>query len=136
MVATSEVPVKFGESNGGSRGRGHEPPLIAQETVRSISYLRNFSAETKATLLPPQIAEHLFHSGFQFNSIQCVCIHVIDNFLSVPSSNIRCILFSCPVAWWRGGGGGGGSRSPLQFLCKFLLEVISTSNFTRFCELG
>ena len=71
-------------------GRGHEPPLIAQDTIRSISYLSNFSAETKATLLPSQVAEHLFHSGFQFNSIQCVRIHVIDrNFLSVSSSNIH-----------------------------------------------
>ena len=95
MMATYEVPVKFGEGNGRFRGRGHEPPLIAQETIRSISYLSNFSAETKATLLPSQIAEHLFHSGFefnsiQFNSIQCVCIDVIDgNFLSASSSNIH-----------------------------------------------
>ena len=51
-------------------GQGHEPPLIAQKTIRSISYLSNFSAEIKATLLPSQIAEHLFHSGFHFNSIQ------------------------------------------------------------------
>ena len=50
-------------------GQGHEPPLIAQETIRSISYSSNFSAETKAILLPSQTAEHLFHPGFQFNSI-------------------------------------------------------------------
>ena len=48
-------------------GQGHEPPLIAQETIRSLSYLSNFSAETKATLLPSQIGEHLFYSGFEFN---------------------------------------------------------------------
>ena len=69
MMAASEVPIKFGEGNGRSRGRGHEPPLIAQETTRSISYLSNFSAETRATLLPSQIAEHLFHLDFQFNLI-------------------------------------------------------------------
>ena len=67
MMAKSEVSVKLGEGNGTSRGQGHEPPLIAQETSRSISHLSNFSAETKATLLPSQIAEHLFHSGFQFD---------------------------------------------------------------------
>ena len=67
MMATSEVPVKFGGGNGRPRGQEHEPPLIAQETIRSISYLSNFSAETKPILLPSQIAEHLFHSGFQFN---------------------------------------------------------------------
>ena len=65
MMTASEVPVKFGEGSGRSRGRGHEPTLIALETMRSASYLRNFSAETKATLLPSHIAEHLFHSGFQ-----------------------------------------------------------------------
>ena len=47
-------------------GQGHEPPLIAQETIRSISYLSNFSTETKATLLPSQIAEHLFHEHLFF----------------------------------------------------------------------
>ena len=72
MMATSEVPVKFGEGNGRSRGQGHEPPFIAQETIRSISYLSNFSAEIKATFLPSQIAEHLFHSGFQFNHFNLI----------------------------------------------------------------
>ena len=102
MMATSEVPVKFGEGNGrSSGGEGMNPHFIAEETIRNISYLSNFSAETKTTLLPSQIAEHLFHSGFQFNSIPCVRIHVIDrNFLSVQHSwttgNISCILLSCP----------------------------------------
>ena len=59
--------------------RGHEPPLIAQETIRSISYLSNFLAETKATLLPSQIAEHLFHSGFQFNQINLIQYSVCRN---------------------------------------------------------
>ena len=33
MMATSEIPVKFGEGNGTSRAQGHELPLIAQETI-------------------------------------------------------------------------------------------------------
>ena len=53
-------------------GRGHEPQLIAQETIRSISYLSNFSAETKATFLSSQIAEHIFHPGFQFNQFNLI----------------------------------------------------------------
>ena len=53
-------------------GQGHEPPSIAQETIRSISYLSNFSVETKATPLSSQIAEHLFHSGFQFNQFNLI----------------------------------------------------------------
>ena len=90
MMATSEAPVKLERALADPGGQGHEPLLIAQETIRSISCLRNFPAETKATLLPSQIAEHLSHSGLQFNSVQCVLIHGIDrNFLSVPSSNIH-----------------------------------------------
>ena len=64
MMAASEVPVKFGEGSGRSRGRGHEPLLTAQETISSTSYLRNFSAETKATLLSSHIAELIFQSSF------------------------------------------------------------------------
>ena len=48
-------------------GRGHEPPLISHETIKRISYLSNFSAETTTTLLSSQIAEHLIHSGFESN---------------------------------------------------------------------
>ena len=66
------------------------PHLLHKKQLGSISYLTNFLAEIKATLLPSQTAEHLLPSGFQFNSIQYVRIHVIDrNFLSVPSSNIH-----------------------------------------------
>ena len=103
MMATSEVPVKFGEGNGRSRRGEGMRELISQETIRSIPYLSNFSAETKATFLSSQIAKHLFHLGFQFNSIQCVRMHVIDrNFLSLPSSNIHgpqaTSAVSCPLA--------------------------------------
>ena len=73
------------------QGQGHEPPLITQETIRNISYLSNFSAETKATLLGYLNVYFIqVFNLIQFNSIQCVCIHVIDrNFLSVPSSNLH-----------------------------------------------
>ena len=33
MMATSEVPVKFGEGNGKSRGQGHEPHLLHKKQL-------------------------------------------------------------------------------------------------------
>ena len=86
MMATSKVPVKFGEGNGRSRGgEVMNQHLLHKKQLGAYLILAIFSA-----LLPSQTAEHLFHSGFQFNSILCVRIHVIDrNFLSVSSSNIH-----------------------------------------------
>ena len=63
---------KFGEGNGrSSEGEGMNPHFIAHETIRSISYLSNFSAETKA--IPSPFSDCWISISFRlqaFNLIQ------------------------------------------------------------------